>query len=58
MLANHWYLLGRVKTMEDMTGDIDGVTVEDILEYLAEFPARDFTGVVIGPEPLDMAAIQ
>ena len=58
MLANNWYFLGRVKTMEEVTSDIDGVTVEDILEYLAEFPARDFAGVVIGPEPLDMAAIQ
>ena len=58
LLANHWYLLGRAKTMEEMKDDIDGVAAEDILEYLAEFPARDFTGVVVGPEPLDMTAIE
>ncbi len=58
LLANLWYLLGRTKTMEELKDDIDGVTAEDILEYLAAFPASDFTGVVIGPEPLDMTAIQ
>ncbi len=58
LLANLWYLLGRTKTMDEMKDDIDRVTAEDILEYLAAFPAEGFTGVVIGPEPLDMTAIE
>jgi len=58
LLANNWHFLGRVKTMAEIKNEIDAVTSKDILAYLEAYPAKDFSGVVIGPEMPDMSAIQ
>ena len=37
---------------------IDAVTTDDVLSYLKDFPAKDFTVLIIGPEPLNTSTIE
>lgn len=52
-MANDWYFLSRLRGLGELSDAIDAVTVDDVMAYLAERPARDFTILVIGPEPID-----
>ena len=56
-LASDWYHLGRVRSLEEICGAIDAVTVEDVLAYWRDWAPRDFTVLVIGPQPVDTGAI-
>ena len=52
-IANDWYYLGRVRTMDELRKIIDGLTVESINEYLAAHPPGEFTVVTLGAEGLE-----
>lgn len=56
-LASDWYHLGRLRSLGEISDAIGKVTAEDVLEHLAQWPARDFTLVVLGPQPVDTSAI-
>jgi predicted Zn-dependent peptidase len=51
-IAYDWYYLGRVRTMDELRGIIDGLTVASINDYLAAHPPGEFTVVTLGPEGL------
>jgi predicted Zn-dependent peptidase len=51
-LASDWYYLGRVRTTEEIQAAIDGLTPKSILSHLERAPAKDFTIVTLGAEPL------
>jgi predicted Zn-dependent peptidase len=53
-IARDWWHLGRVKTLDEVSAKIDALTVDDVLAYVHEHPARDFTILTIGPEPLEI----
>ncbi|HUG91839.1 MAG TPA: pitrilysin family protein [Planctomycetaceae bacterium] len=53
-IAGDWYHLRRVRTLDEIRQKIDSLTVENVLAYVHEHPARDFTIVTIGPEALKM----
>jgi predicted Zn-dependent peptidase len=55
-IARDWHHLGRVMTLEEVRNRIDALTVETVLEYIKEHPARDFTILTIGPEPPETAS--
>jgi len=57
-LAGDWYHLGRLRSLREISRAIDAVGVEDVQAYLDDFPAADFTALIIGPEPLDTGAIE
>lgn len=57
-LSGDWYHLGRLRSLRELADAIDNVTVEQVLAYLNDFPARDFTVLVIGPEPVDTGAAE
>jgi len=52
-LAQDWYHLGRLRSLREISDHIEKVTAEEVLGYLAEFPAKGLTLLVIGPEGLD-----
>ena len=52
-LAADWYHLRHLRGLQELSDAIDAVTVDDVLTYLSEYPARDFTVLTVGPEPLD-----
>jgi predicted Zn-dependent peptidase len=51
-LARNWFLLGRVRTLEEVRDRIDALTVDDVLNFVRQHPARDFTVLTVGPKPL------
>ena len=54
-VARDWFHLGRVTTLDEVRGKIESLTVDTVLEYIHAHPARDFTVVTIGPEPLEVS---
>jgi len=55
-LAGDWYHLKRLRSLDEIAGQIDQVTIDDVLAYLARYPADGFSVLTIGPESLDTAA--
>jgi len=53
-IGRDWYLLGRVRTLDELESILDALTCDDINAYLADHPPRDFTIVTLGPEPLEV----
>ena len=51
-LAGDWYHLKRLRTLAEVSDAIQSVTEKDVLGYLREYPAEDFTILTIGPKPL------
>jgi predicted Zn-dependent peptidase len=56
-LAGDWYHLGRLRSFGEIASAVESVTAADVLDYLREFPARDFTVLVVGPKALDMSVL-
>ncbi|WP_437188144.1 M16 family metallopeptidase [Planctomicrobium sp. SH668] len=52
-IARDWFHLKRVNTLEDVHNAVDGLTVEQILDFACRYPARDFTFLTIGEKPLN-----
>jgi len=57
-LASDFYHLGRLRGLDELSGAVDSVTAEDVLDCLRAFPAQDFTVLVIGPESVDMGVLE
>jgi predicted Zn-dependent peptidase len=57
MMAGDWYHLGRLRSLAELSEKIQAVTNEDVMEYLHEYPPRQFSILTIGPEPLDTTGL-
>jgi predicted Zn-dependent peptidase len=53
-MARDWYLLGRVRTLDEIAAAVDGLSAESINAYLKQNPPRDFTVVTLGSQPLEV----
>jgi len=53
-LARNWFLLGEIRTLEDVRERIEALTTESILNYVHRMPAGDFTVLTIGPHALEV----
>ncbi len=53
-IAADWYHLGRVRTMDELVGILDGLSCDSINRYLAEHPPSDFTIATLGLKPLEI----
>jgi predicted Zn-dependent peptidase len=53
-IARDWYHLGRVETLDEVREKIDSLSVKMLLEHIAGHPAKDFTILTLGPEPLEV----
>ncbi len=51
-LARNWFYLGRVVTLDEVRAKIEALTTGSVLDYVRSYPAKDFTILTIGPEPL------
>lgn len=56
-LASDWYHLARLRSLEEISAAIEQVTADQVIDFLREFPARHFTVLTIGPEPLKTEGI-
>jgi predicted Zn-dependent peptidase len=55
-LARDWRHLGRIRSLDDLSREIDALTVERINRYLADHPPSDFTFATLGPHELAIPA--
>lgn len=53
-IGSDWYHLGRVRTIEEITSIINGLSVESINELVAEKPPANFDLVTLGNAPLEL----
>jgi len=53
-LAGDWYFLRRLRTLDELSSAVDSVTTDELVEYATQFPARDFTVVLVGPDELKL----
>lgn len=53
-LARDWHKLGRARSLEELTAQVDGVTLERVNEHLASRGLGRVTVCTIGPEALVM----
>jgi predicted Zn-dependent peptidase len=53
-VARDQYLLGRVRSMQEIRAGVEAVTPDSIYEFLERHPARDFTVVTLGPQALEV----
>ena len=53
-IASDWHHLGRVRTVAELNGLVDGLTCDSINAYLAANPPGDFTVATVGPNPLEV----
>jgi len=51
-MASDWYLLGRVRSVEEIQAAIDGLSPKSIISHLHHCPPQDFTIVTLGPTSL------
>jgi len=52
-----WRHLKRLRSLTEISDAVDAVSVEQVREHLADFPAEDFVMLVIGPEPIDTSCL-
>ncbi len=50
--SSDWYLTGKLRTLEEIREGIESVTVDDISDYLSEFPPNDFSLLTLGKRAL------
>ena len=55
-LARDWFHLKKVNTLADISAAVNSVTIEQVVDYVCRFPARDFTIVTIGEHELKLPA--
>lgn len=53
-IAGDWYHLGRVRSLQELSTIIDGLTCDSINRFLAENPPSDFRVVTLGERELKM----
>jgi predicted Zn-dependent peptidase len=54
-IARDWYHLGRVRTLDEIAGLVDGLSCEAINAYVKKNPPSDFRIVTLGPKPLEVS---
>jgi predicted Zn-dependent peptidase len=50
--ASDWYMLGRIRPLEEIQAAVDALTPAIIVEHLHRVPPRNFTVVTLGSRPL------
>lgn len=53
-IARDWYYLQRVTTLDQISEEIQQLTTARVLDYIHEYPAKNFTVLTIGPQPLEV----
>ncbi len=56
-MISDWYHLRRLRGLKEISEAIDGVSRTDVLEYLRDYPAKDFVVLTLGPQALDTSII-
>ncbi|MFW6062303.1 MAG: M16 family metallopeptidase [Planctomycetota bacterium] len=55
-LTADWYHLGRLRSLQEIHDAVEAVQADEVTDYLRDWPERDCTVLVIGPEPVETGA--
>ena len=55
-IASDYYMLGRIRSLDEIKNNIEATTVDSVQEFLRKNPFRNFTIVTIGPAQLTIAS--
>lgn len=55
-IGGDYYLLGRVRSLDEIKAGVEAVTVESVTDFLLRHPFEEFTQVTIGPASVDSQA--
>jgi predicted Zn-dependent peptidase len=53
-VGNDYYMLGKVRSLDEIKKNIDAITVDSVLKFLRANKFKDFTVVTIGPKPVSV----
>jgi predicted Zn-dependent peptidase len=53
-IAGDYYMLGRVRTLDEIKAEIDKTSVDSVLDFLRRRRFKDFTVVTIGPREINV----
>jgi predicted Zn-dependent peptidase len=53
-IAHDYFMRGRIRTLDEISAAIDGVTVDKVNAYLKANKPGAFTIVIVGPKPLEL----
>lgn len=53
-IASDWYLLGRLRSLQEISESIDRVQAGDVIEYVKAYPPAPLTVLVVGPQALKL----
>ncbi len=53
-IARDYYMLGRVRPLDEIKEKIDQTSIDSVLAYLKKNPVKDFTIVTIGPRGIEV----
>lgn len=53
-IAHDWVVRGRLRTLDEILGAIDAISLDDINDFLARSPVTPVTTVLIGPKELEV----
>jgi len=56
-MAADFYHLARIRPLSEVSQAIEAVTADQVRDHLEQWPAREFTMLVVGPEPLDSSIL-
>jgi predicted Zn-dependent peptidase len=51
-MASDMFLIGRPRTLDDIRGAVDRITLGSLNEYLAKHQPQNFTVITLGPAPV------
>ena len=53
-LASDWYYLGRVRSLDEISGSLDALTPESVGAFARDHAPTDMTILTLGPTPLEL----
>ncbi len=53
-LASDWYYLNRVRSLDEIQGEVEQLSPESIADYARRYPPTNLTLVTLGPNPLEL----
>ena len=55
-MAIDWYHLGTIRSMQEVSDRVNGLSAKSISDYLMKNPPGDFKVASLGAEPLEVSA--
>ena len=57
-MANDWFHLGRIRSVDEIQTAIESLTTESIQSYMERHPIGRLTTVTLGPQPLNIPSVE